>query len=130
MTIGNIKGLGHIGMWVSNLEKSLDFYQRLGFRLDAQENLDMRLAFLSLGSCAIELMERPANTNEELTSGVIEHIALEVDDIDLAVASACKHGICVDASKVMTMHALGGIKNVFFQGPDGEGLEFFQFIRK
>lgn len=124
---GNLLGLAHIGIFVKNIDASIDFYKRLGFTVDNEENMGIRLAFMSAGTCLLELVEqkdwaaRPA--------GVVDHIAITVDDIDAAVANANKNGISVDASKISAAPLLGGIKNVFFEGPDGERLEFFEYAK-
>ena len=125
MEKGTIKGLAHIGIFVADMDKSIDFYKRLGFALDTEENMGVRLAFLSAGSCLIELIEnKEASTRQD---GRIDHIAIEVDDIDAAIERAKTSGIAIDASAVSSVPILGGIKNVFFTGPDNERLEFFSY---
>lgn len=128
MNKSNIKGLAHIGIFVSDFDKSIDFYKRLGFTLDRIENIHIRLAFLSAGTCLIELVER--KDMEARTSGPIDHFAVEVDDIDATIASAKENGINIDASTVKSLDIMGGVKNVFFEGPDGERIEFFEYISK
>jgi catechol 2,3-dioxygenase-like lactoylglutathione lyase family enzyme len=59
----NIKGLAHIGIFVKDIDKSIDFYKRLGFTLDKEENIGVRLAFLSAGTCLIELVDKIVNGN-------------------------------------------------------------------
>ena len=121
---GYIKGLAHIGVFVNDIDKSIDFYKRLGFTLDNEATLDIRLAFLSAGTCLIELVE----IKGERPAGVVDHICVEVDDIDAAIENAKASGIEIDASKVASIpNLLGGIKNVFFEGPDGERLEYFEY---
>ncbi|MCL2501433.1 MAG: VOC family protein [Defluviitaleaceae bacterium] len=126
MEKGNITGLAHIGVFVKDMAASIDFYKRLGFTLDAEESVGVKLAFLSAGTCLIELIEikdtsRPA--------GVVDHVAMTVDDIEAAVARANANGIVIDAAKISAAPILGGIKNVFFEGPDGERLEFFEYVK-
>ena len=126
MLKGKITGLAHIGIFVKDIDKSIDFYQKLGFTLDKEEKPSIRLAFMSAGSCLIELVEKtdiPART-----AGVVDHIALQVDDIDAAISNAQAVGINIDATLINEMKILGGIKNVFFEGPDGERLEFFEYL--
>jgi lactoylglutathione lyase len=123
---GNIKGLAHIGILVKNFDASIDFYKRLGFMLDKVEEIHIRLAFLSAGTCLIELVEQ--KNMEARPAGVVDHFAVEVDDIEAAIARAKKNGIEIDASAVKSVDIMGGIKNVFFEGPDGERIEFFQYM--
>ena len=125
MNAGKITGLAHIGIFVKDIERSMDFYKRLGFTLDKEEQPSIRLAFLSAGNCLIELVEQkdlPARA-----AGTVDHVAMAVDNIDAAIENAKAKGIEIDASKVNSMPILGGIRNVFFDGPDGERLEFFEY---
>ena len=124
---GKITGLAHIGIFVKDIDKSIDFYKRLGFSLDAEKAPSIRLAFLSAGNCLIELVEKKEEPTR--SAGVIDHVAVVVDDIDAAIANANANGIEIDASQVSSMSILGGIKNVFFEGPDGERLEFFEYCK-
>ncbi|MCL2546263.1 MAG: VOC family protein [Oscillospiraceae bacterium] len=123
----NITGLAHIGIFVKDIGKSIDFYKRLGFTLDNNEQTDngTRLSFLSAGTCLIELI----GISEERTAGTVDHIAMTVDNIEQAVANAKANGINIDASRIMSAPMLGGIKNIFFTGPDGETLEFFEYCK-
>jgi len=125
MTKGKITGLAHIGIFVKDMDVSIDYYKRLGFTLDNEAKTTIRLAFLSAGTCLIELVEKTDIPKRE--AGTIDHLAVAVDDIEAAVANAKANGIDIDATQISAMPLLGGIKNVFFEGPDGERLEFFEY---
>jgi len=122
----NIKGLAHIGIFVRDIDKSIDFYQRLGFTLDKVEEIHIKLAFLSAGTCLIELVEQKDIGLR--AAGPVDHFAVVVDDIEAAIACAVENGISIDASTISNVNILGGIRNVFFEGPDGERVEFFQYM--
>ena len=128
MSKGNLQGLAHIGVFVKDMEASIDFYQRLGFNLDSQRVTDsgIKIAFLSAGSCILELVGR--NVEPYRTAGVVDHIAILVDDLDEAIVKANKNGIKVEAPKAGTAPVFGIMRNVFFAGPDGERLEFCQYL--
>lgn len=126
MKTGKITGLAHIGVFVKDMDKSIDFYKRLGFTLDKEEQLGIKLAFLSAGSCLIELVEKTDIAPRE--AGVVDHIAVVVDNIEAAIENAKAQGIVIDAP-VNEVPILGGVKNVFFDGPDGERLEFFEYLQ-
>jgi len=128
MTKGKVTGLAHIGIFVKDMDKSIDYYKRLGFTLDKEEEPSIRLAFLSAGTCLIELVELKDIPTRD--AGVVDHIALVVDNLDEAIKNAKAQGIEIDASTVNEAPILGGIKNVFFNGPDGEKLEFFEYSSK
>ena len=124
MKKGNITGLAHIGVFAKDIDKSIDFYKRLGFTLDKEEDVGIRLAFLSAGTCLIELVEQKDIPPRD--AGVVDHVAVVVDDINAAIANAKANGINIDG-EVNSVPILGGVKNVFFEGPDGERLEFFEY---
>ena len=123
MRKGKITGLAHIGVFVKDIDKSIDFYKRLGFTLDKEEKTSIRLAFLSAGTCLIELVEK----SDSRSAGVIDHLAMVVDNIDAAIENAKAHGIAIDVTAINNVPILGGVRNVFFEGPDGERLEFFEY---
>ena len=122
-----IKGLAHIGIFVKDLDKSVDYYKRLGFTLDAEEQPSIRLAFMSAGNCLIELVEQKDLPKRE--AGVVDHVAMVVEDIEAAIVSAKANGIEI-TGEIGEVPILGGVKNVFFDGPDGERLEFFEYCCK
>jgi len=125
---GKVTGLAHIGVFCKDIDKSIAFYKNLGFTVDKEENVGIRLAFLSAGNCLVELVEQKDAAPR--TAGIVDHFAMVVDSIDEAIKNAHSHGIEIDASTVGSMDILGGIKNVFFAGPDGERLEFFEYCGK
>ena len=125
MSTGKVTGLAHIGIFVKNMDASIDYYKRLGFKLDKEEALGIRLAFLSAGTCLIELVEKTDIPTR--SDGMVDHIAMVVDNIDAAIANAKANGIKIEG-EVGFAPILGGIKNVFFEGPDGERLEFFEYV--
>ena len=127
MSKGNVKGLAHIGVFVKDIDKSIDYYKRLGFTLDGEEQIGIRLAFLSAGTCLIELVEQKSEPSRP--SGSVDHVAMIVDDIYAAIEQANANGIKLDSSAVESMPILGGIRNIFFEGPDGERLEFFEYCK-
>ena len=128
MSIGKVTGLAHIGIFVKDIDKSIDYYKRLGFTLDNEEQPGIRIAFLSAGNCLIELVEQKDLPSRQ--AGVVDHVAMVVDNIEAAIENAKAQGIEIDASQVSSMDILGGIKNVFFDGPDGERLEFFEYCSR
>ena len=127
MSAGKVTGLAHIGVFVKDIGKSMEFYKNLGFVVDKEENLGIRLAFLSAGNCLIELVEQKELPSR--TAGVVDHVAMVVENIEAAVENAKAHGVDIDASKINSVAILGGIKNIFFEGPDGERLEFFEYCK-
>ncbi|GHU70118.1 lactoylglutathione lyase [Clostridia bacterium] len=124
-----VKGLAHIGVIVSDIERSVSFYKDLlSFTVDQRVELDggTRLAFLHAGTCILELIEHPDHQVPN-ASGPIAHVCLDVNGIDELVDSLRAKGVEFAADKVSTLSGgLAGKRNIFFEGPDGEKLEFFE----
>lgn len=126
---GEITGLAHIGIRVRDMEASIRFYvDTLGFTLtDTHQAGPTKLAFLNIGTCLIELIQ-PAQYDER-TPGQIDHIAVEVKDIEHLVCRLVEKNVRFLSNEIGTMDTLlGGVKNIFFTGPDGERFEFFEYL--
>ncbi|MBQ8537384.1 MAG: VOC family protein [Clostridia bacterium] len=125
-----LTGLAHIGILVTDLEKSKDFYlNTLGFVLKAEHELadGTRLVFCDAGSCQIELVRMP--TPEAKAEGVVGHIAIECKDIEGWVEELKHKGIPFETETVGVMpDLLGGAKNIFLAGPDGERIELWEYL--
>ena len=122
-------GLAHIGIRIKDAEVSKDFYMnKLNFDLKADiDNGGTRLLFLDAGSCQLELICPPGGA-EPREAGVIDHIAIECKHIEQWVEDCKARGVEF-ISEIATMPGLlGGVKNVFFVGPDGERIEFFEYL--
>ena len=79
---GEVIGLHHIGVHVKDARVSEKFYvEDLGFEKTHEfVNGNTTLIFVRAGSCIIELIEN-ANKDERPV-GTIDHIAMEVKDIE------------------------------------------------
>ncbi len=123
-------GLHHIGVMTADIDRSMAYYQNLGLTL--REAFDMpggtRIAFLRAGSAVIELvMPADAESVKLRQNGRVDHIALEVKDIDAVIDALKAKGIAFDADKAGTAPIFAnGSKNIFLTGPDGERLELFE----
>lgn len=126
--MGKVTGLAHIGVKVKDIEASKKFYvDLLGFQIDEENDLGrIKLVFLSNGNCLIELIS--ADVVPELP-GQIDHICMEVEGIDELVAELKGKGLAFDGEVSYGPAIRGGIKNIFFKGPDGERIEFFDYLR-
>ena len=90
------KKIDHIGIAVNDLDKALkmykDVYGLIPIKIETLEEIKVRIAFIPLGEILIELLE-PTEAGEgrigqylkEKGEG-LHHIALRVEDIDLALA--------------------------------------------
>lgn len=118
----------HIGIVVSDLERSKAFYRALGF-IDGDERVmaDKTLSFMRLGAIEIELFayNEPV-ASPELPERVLgfKHLALVTDDIDAAFAELRAGGIIEDGIAIREMP--GGWRLLFFPDPDGMEIEIKQ----
>ena len=123
-----IKGLAHIGVYVKDMNASVHFYRDLlGFTVTEEVNNGPHLVFCNKGTCLMELIER--KQYEERTAGPVDHVAVEVTEIEALAEELRAKG--VDIPEISTMaNLLGGVKNVFFEGPDHERIEFFEYLNR
>ena len=126
-----LTGLAHIGILVSDVEASKDFYlNTLRFDFKAENVLPngVRLIFCDAGSCQIELVCPPAATNRP--EGVVSHIAIECENIEAWVEELRAKGVKFESDHVNVMGGLlGGAKNIFLNGPDGERIELWEYLK-
>jgi len=125
-------GLAHIGVYVTDSERSKDFYlNTLRFDLKAEHTLPggTRLVFCDAGSCQIELICPP--TPVQKPEGVVSHIAIECRQIEKWVEELREKGVVFESERVNTMDGLlGGAKNIFLRGPDDERIELWEYMTK
>lgn len=98
--MGNAR-LAHLGVIVHRLDAAEPFYARLGLSPARRESLErdhVRVTFLRVADAEIELLE-PSGLEGPLSRFLatrgegIHHIALEVDDIERALAIATASGM-------------------------------------
>lgn len=126
-----VSKLEHIGIKVAQLEQSLAFYQEV-IGLTLQDTIgepgdSLRLAFLSFPgqtSVEIELIERVWTGLPD--EGKVSHVAFTVTGIEAEhsrIAALQLPGL----TEISTL--ANGSRYFFFDGPDGEKLEFFESTR-
>ena len=125
-------GLAHIGIYASDAEASKAFYlNTLRFDLKAEYVLPngVKLIFCDAGSCQIELVCPPVpKKNPE---GVVSHIAIECKNIEGWVEELKGKGVQFESESITVMDGLlGGAKNIFLRGPDGERIELWEYLNK
>lgn len=125
-------GLAHIGIIVADAEVSKDFYlNKLKFDLKAEHVLGngTKLVFCDAGSCQIELVCPPVPAKKP--EGVVSHIAIECNNIEQWVEDLKAQGIPFESENIGVMaELLGGAKNIFLTGPDGERIELWEYTSK
>jgi lactoylglutathione lyase len=134
----NLQGLQHIGIPVTDLERSKAFYARLGFvevlRTDLPGGSEaIRVAMMQHAQLTLELYQLEEAERQALAhraDGHIDHIALDVLDIDQAYREICAAGfeILEEAAPVFLPFWDRGVKYFTIRGPDGEKVEFNQIL--
>lgn len=127
----------HIGIPVTNLERSKNFYGRFGFKNIMQTGFTFNagngtVSMMKLNDMVIELYQMPEKELEEIKSrnnGHIDHIAFDVDDIDTTYKSLKEEGFnMMEDQPVFLSFWQNGCKYFNITGPDGERLEFNQIL--
>jgi catechol 2,3-dioxygenase-like lactoylglutathione lyase family enzyme len=142
-----IQGFNHTGMIVTDLDRAIGFFRDLlGFEVLSRAPRDPaligRLTGLPAPRIEIAYLQGPGHRVELIryaTDGIrnvdqprvyddgAAHIALDVDDIDAAVAAAADHGV-LPVGEIITIDAgpNQGRKMVYLQSAYGLSLEFIQ----
>ena len=126
MCIGvHINGLQHIGIPTNDLKLTVAFYESLGFdQKYRDDNRKEPVVFLGLKNVMIETYQ---NGQAVGVLGAIDHIALDVDDIDAAYQEVTTLGYKVMDGAVQSLPFWEkGVKFFTISGPNGEKVEFSQ----
>lgn len=123
------KGLAHIGLIVSDIERSAKFYTEvLGFRQIWQNKNkspegDISIVFVQNTNCVLELICFPKT--EKRSAGSFDHIALRVENINSAMDRLKQKGVkFIEGSYEEAPQVFeNGSRWVFLSGPDGERIE-------
>jgi catechol 2,3-dioxygenase-like lactoylglutathione lyase family enzyme len=121
---------GHIGLNVSDLDRSVDFYRRaLGFeQLAASTDDQRRWAFLGAdGKLVVTLWEQSDGAFSTETPG-LHHLSFQVDSIDRvrAVERVLRELSVAFAHDGVVAHGEGVASGgIFFTDPDGIRLEVY-----
>ncbi len=142
--------LNHVGITVSNLERSIEFYTSLGFgqppadwvftiegewlsQLVAEEGAVIRVAFLPMDDNVLELLEyrhpdgEKSNTRPNRDVGAM-HVALNVDDVD-AVYEKLKGTVSFNSPpQTVAMGPWAGNKVAYLSDPDGTPVELVENV--
>ena len=130
----HITGLAHIALYTKDMNTSLKFYETLGGIVTDQADVAKptgtnHIKIVQLPGFFLEIIEPHDGSPVTAEGGLFPHIALEVDDIDAAVAELKNAGIdSFRTAEPKTLSIFGGIRNIFFYGPDGELLELLQHL--
>lgn len=132
-----INGLQHIGLPVTDISRSVPFYEKLGFDKAMEAPFKHNgetgtCIMMKRGTIIIELYQMPGKELAEIKNrkdGHIDHIAFDVPDITEAFSVLKKAGYNIMEEKpVFLAFWKNGCKYFNMLGPDGERLEFNQIL--
>lgn len=132
-----INSLQHIGVPVTNISRSVSFYEKLGFKNVMATTFNYNndtgnVVMMKLNDIIVELYQMPPKELEEIrnrTNGHIDHIAFDVDDIDATFSVLKEAGFdIIEPEPVFLAFWQKGCKYFNMTGPDGERLEFNQIL--
>jgi lactoylglutathione lyase len=123
------KGYHHIGLWVKDSQKSLDFYTKgLGGKVVfsfPMSGSDKTINLVDLGGHAVVEIIPRGNGEEEVNAHWV-HVAVETDDARAAYDLALKAGASSKSPPKDAQLGTMAVCNAFILGPDHEVIEFFQ----
>ena len=132
-----INSLQHVGIPVTDIRRSVLFYEKLGFEnvMSATFNYNNdtgNVVMMKLNDIIVELYQMPPKELEEIrnrTNGHIDHIAFDVDDIDATFSVLKEAGFnIIEPQPVFLAFWQKGCKYFNITGPDDERLEFNQIL--
>ncbi|MFD1178532.1 VOC family protein [Paenibacillus puldeungensis] len=125
-----IRKIEHVGIRVSAMEDSIEFYERIiGLKLlhtIGEVGESLRLAFLTFpGQESVEVELVYVKDGEDLPGeGRVHHIAFTASSIEEEYARISGLGLSGLDKEIRSLP--NGSRFFFFNGPDGERIEFFQ----
>jgi len=132
--MAEVVGLAHIGVFVKDIEVSKKFYTEvLGLEVINEcvfvdETNTFTIAFIKKGTLIIELVMM--KHQDERADGVVDHVTMQVDDLDGMMAQLSAKGIEFESKEAISHPTMlgNGAKWIFFRGPDNEHLEISQIL--
>ena len=125
-----VLGLQHIGLPSRCLEQTIAFYQSLGFTIayETENPHDhARVVFLRMAGVTIEAWQ---SADAVQATGAIQHLALDVSDIDQAFAYVKQHcsGRLLNDEPQQLPYWENGVRYFTVEGPNAEWIEFSQYL--
>lgn len=127
--VENVTGVQHVGIPTNDIEKTIAFYTSLGFETalrTVNEAAGEQVCFLRLKNLCIETYQNGCAVG---TPGAIDHIALDVADVDAAFEKARAMGLhLLDEQVNFLPFWERGVRFFTILGPNGEKVEFSQML--
>ncbi len=123
-----VTGIQHIGIPTDDYEKTVAFFKSLGFKeAYTTVNKGRKMAFMKLKNTVIETYE---NGEAAMEPGAIDHIALDVSDIEKAFNEVKKLGYTAVEDGIQSLPLWEhGVRWFTILGPNKEKVEFNQMLQ-
>jgi lactoylglutathione lyase len=132
-----LSGWDHLAVFVTDLDRSREFYRQFGFKEIAygekgEGEARVCVSLMHKDGFTLEFVLPPAADHESIRQrkdGIIDHVALDVLDADKAYAELKAAGMQMlhDAPVPVPIFAKG-VKYFMIRGPQGEKIEFNEMI--
>jgi len=122
-------GLHHIGLPTNNMDATIAFYRNLGGdiafeKMDEEAGKPIRVVHLLLSNLKIEVYERDETAG---IPGAIDHIAIQVKDIEAAFKQAQEMRLVFMDERIgNSTYWPDSLRWFILIGPNGEKVEFEQ----
>jgi len=117
-----LKATHHVAILTQNFAAMETFYtQTLGFPVTLRWD-DVKIVFFDIGSTTVELLDRDTAPAAASPPGAINHIALQVEDVDAAYAELVAKAVTIKSPPANFKN----IRICFFFDPDGNLLELVE----
>ncbi|MHA8110502.1 VOC family protein [Lactobacillaceae bacterium Melli_B4] len=121
-------GLQHIGIPSKDLDKTIAFYEKLGFeQAGLFHNGENRCAFMRYNNLTIETWE---GDPVAMKNGAINHFSMNCTDVDKAFEAAKAEGFDLVNDEIQSIPSFwdNGIRFFNILGPNHETIEFCQIL--
>lgn len=122
-----VTGVQHVGVPTNDIEKTIEFYQGLGFQMalrTVNEAANEQVAFLQLENLMVETYQNGCAVGKP---GAIDHIALDVMNIEPVFDEIKAGGYDMLDEEIQFLPFWEhGVRFFTIMGPNGEKIEFSQ----
>ena len=120
-------GIQHVGIPTKDMDATKKFYEDLGFEAAFEKvNDEARVCFLKMHNLVMEVYESEDAAGK---IGAIEHVAIDVTDIEQVYKEICDKNMNTLQDEI---HFLpfwdNGVRFFTIKGPNEEKIEFSQFL--
>ena len=120
-------GIQHVGIPTKDMDATKKFYEDLGFEAAFETvNDEARVCFLKMYNLVMEVYESEDAAGK---IGAIEHVAIDVTDIEQVYKEICDKNLNTLQDEI---HFLpfwdNGVRFFTIKGPNEEKIEFSQFL--